>query len=268
MRAIGIKPWLAALALIAGSTACLGAAEPGILQPVTEYGGQVANLFWLVLAICGAVFCLVAAIMVTVFFRFRARKGRTEGGMVRGSMVLEMIWTAVPLALMVYLAWVSVDLVNLQLRPPARTLIVQVVAYQFGWDYEYFESVPNGTGSDLVTVRNICGNPAAMVTIRKLGVSSTNDFALPLGVPVRFLVSSRDVIHSFWIPDFLIKRDTVPGLVADMWMTPNRLGDFRVVCAALCGPAHSAMTGTVHVMDAAAFSAWMAAHAIPKEKPQ
>ena len=262
MNPIKLFRWLLLIGLTACCAAVLGATGNAVTNPVSDYGTQLSGLFWLVMAICGAFFALVITIMAIVFFRFRAKRAEAEGKAVHGNVKLEILWTAVPLALMVWLAFVSADLVNYQLRPPPSTLIVKVVAYQFGWDYEYYQSVPNGTGADLMTIKNICGNPASMVTIRKLNIKSTNDFTLPVNTPVRFLVSSRDVIHSFWIPDFLIKRDTVPGLVADLWLTPDTLGDFRVVCAALCGPDHAVMTGTMRVVSAEAFAAWSAEHAV------
>ncbi|NNM68128.1 MAG: cytochrome c oxidase subunit II [Spirochaetales bacterium] len=231
-----------------------------LVHPVSAYSGSIDAILWVTIAISIVFFALVVGIMAFVFFRFRAKKAGEEGVRIHGNVPLEIVWTVVPAIILVALSIWAVDVFNVELNPPESTLIVKVTAYQFGFDFSYYESSPNFQGAQTVTVHNICGNPAAFVKIRSLGVKTHGHFEIPQGVPVRFLVTSKDVIHSFWVPAFMIKRDTVPGLSSDMWLTPTTVGTYPVKCAVLCGPGHDGMRATLKVVPKAEFSSWLAAH--------
>jgi len=243
------------IVLVCGSSL---SAEPFFLPTSGgQYAEQVDNLFYIMLWIVGFFFVLVVGLLVFFIIRFRAKKPNEEGKNIHGHSVLEFVWTIIPFGIMVYLAIISTTLIDEQLNPPPKTLIVEVIGRQFGWDFNYYESEPNGTQADTKLVSAICGNPASFVRIRTLGVSSKEEITLPKGRPVRFLVSSKDVIHSFWIPEFRIKRDTVPGRVSDMWFTPDKVGTFTAHCAELCGLEHSTMNAKIKIVDSAEFDTWL-----------
>lgn len=235
------------------------AASDYLAHPVSDYGENVTNLLFLLLTIAGAVFFLIVGIMAIILIRFRAKKPGEEGVRTHGHTVLEIVWTVVPFVIVFILAGMSVNLTLVQAKPPADALIVKVIGYQFGWDFEYYQTTSNTQGADVTTVKNICGNPAFMVTIKNLHVKTTTEFQIPQGVPVRFLVTSKDVVHSFWVPDFMIKKDTLPQYVADFWLTPRLVGEYPVVCAALCGSDHATMTGKVKIVPKNDFDTWLAA---------
>ena len=243
------------MVVISGLTGLWGDAL--IPNGASGYSRDVGNLFYLVLGIAGFFFVLVIGLLTVFIVRYRATKSRVEGEAIHGNTPLEIVWTVIPFIIMIVLAILSTELVTRQWKAPANTLIVKVTAFQYGWKFEYFQSSPNGTGADTTMVGNICGDPKAFVKIRNLGVKTSTVLYLPSGENVRFLVTSLDVIHSFWVPDFLIKRDTVPGLMVDMWFMPDRVGNFPLRCAELCGPDHSIMTGEVRVIPQLEFTAWL-----------
>lgn len=234
-------------------------ADAFIAQPASDYGLKIADLSYVMMALCIGFFVLVVGVIAYSLWKFRAKGPNEEGVAIHGHTGLEIVWTVIPALIMIALGVVSTVLVIDQLNPPKKTLLVKVTGYQFGWDFEYYESDASATGADYQTVRNICGNPAVMVKIKSLHVKSVDQFTIPKDTDIRFLTASKDVIHSFWIPEFLIKRDMVPGLVADFWVHPIRAGEFTAKCAALCGANHGIMVAKVNVVEPAQFQSWLTA---------
>ncbi len=139
------------------------------------------------------------------------------------------MWTAIPLAIVVALG-IYGAIVFHELTSPvhgAQELEVRVTALQWGWEYEY---------------------PALGIRTRELW--------LPAGQPVVARLYSRDVIHSFWVPEFRVKMDAVPGMETVLRFTPVQVGEYRLLCAELCGIAHAYMVGRVAVVEPAQFEAW------------
>jgi cytochrome c oxidase subunit II len=163
-------------------------------------------------------------------WRFRARPGDTgDGAPIHGNTRLEVIWVTVPFILVTGLAiygWVVLN--DIEAKEP-NELTVNVTGQQFTWSFEY----PNEK------------------------VKST-DLVLPLDRPVHFRIKTKDVIHSFWVPQFRLKSDAVPGITTTIRLTPDRLGNYEVVCAELCGIGHATMRNRVRVVRTAAFEDWLA----------
>ena len=183
-----------------------------------------------VLLICSVpVFVLVMTIAVYSVVRFRAKPGdMRDGASIHGNTRLEVIWVTVPFlmvtALSIY-AWVVLD--DIEAKQP-NELVVNVVAQQFTWTFEYPSEEVNST-----------------------------ELVLPEDRPVDFRIRTRDVIHSFWVPEFRLKSDAVPGLTTKIRLTPNRLGRYQVVCAELCGIGHSTMRQNVRVIPEGEFDSWL-----------
>lgn len=228
-----------------------------IANPASSYGTKIADLSYVMGALCVVFFLLVVGIIAYCLWKFRATGPKQEGVAIHGHTGLEIIWTVVPAVIMIALGVVSTVLVFDQLNPPKKSLLVKVTGFQFGWKFDYYEADASAEGADVETVRNICGNPAVMVKIKKLNVSTQDQLTIPKDTDIRFLTTSNDVIHSFWIPEFLIKRDMVPGLVADIWVRPSRTGEFTAKCAALCGANHGIMTAKVSVVEPSEFQTWL-----------
>ena len=183
-----------------------------------------------VLLICSVpVFVLVMTIAIYSVWRFRALPGdMRDGPSIHGNTRLEVIWVTVPFlmvtALAVY-AWIVLD--DIEAAQP-NELPVNVTAQQFTWTFAY-------PGEE---------------------VQST-ELVLPEDRPVDFRIRTRDVIHSFWVPEFRLKSDAVPGLTTKIRLTPNLIGRYQVVCAELCGIGHSTMRQNVRVIPEGEFDSWL-----------
>jgi cytochrome c oxidase subunit II len=183
-----------------------------------------------VLLICSVpVFVLVMTIAIYSVVRFRALPGdMRDGPSIHGNTRLEVIWVTIPFlmvtALAIY-AWIVLD--DIEAAQP-NELPVNVTARQFTWSFAY-------PGEE---------------------VQST-ELVLPEDRPVEFRIKTNDVIHSFWVPEFRLKSDAVPGLTTKIRLTPDRVGRYQVVCAELCGIGHATMRQNVRVVPEAEFDDWL-----------
>jgi cytochrome c oxidase subunit II len=183
-----------------------------------------------VLLICSVpVFVLVMTIAIYSVIRFRAKPGDlSDGPSIHGNTRLEVIWVTVPFLMVTALAayaWIVLD--DIEASQP-NELVVNVTGRQFTWSFEY---------------------PAREV--------SSTELVLPEGRPVDFRIRTQDVIHSFWVPEFRLKSDAVPGLTTKIRLTPDRIGRYQVVCAELCGIGHSTMRQNVRVVEESEFDDWL-----------
>jgi len=183
----------------------------GLLHGASSDAPRTDLLFTAMLLLCGVV--ALAVFVLLVLFCWRYRSGRpAERGVVTRKLGLELGWTLVPLAIFVALfVWAGHDFVQLY-DAPAQALPVYVVAKQWMWKLQH---------------RN--------------GRREINELHVPLGEPVRLVMTSQDAIHSFSVPAFRLKQDVVPGRYTGLWFTPTRLGEFHLFCAEYCGTDHSQM---------------------------
>jgi cytochrome c oxidase subunit II len=199
----------------------------------TTHADDIDRLYDVLMIVSVPIFVLVMSVAIYSVIRFRARPGDMgDGAPIHGNARLEVIWVLIPFFIVTGLAiysWIVLD--DIEAKQPGE-LRVHVFGQQFAWSYEY-------RGPDGKPVRS-------------------NELYLPVDKPVRFDISSRDVIHSFWIPNFRLKSDAVPGITTKWRATPNKIGDNDIVCAELCGLGHSAMRATAHVVSQEDFDKWLA----------
>lgn len=199
-----------------------------------EEAGKIDTLYDVLLVASVPVFVLVMTVAIYCVWKFRVRPGETrDGAPIHGNTLLEAVWVTIPFLMVSGLAiyaWVVLD--DIEAAKP-RALSVQVTGQQFAWSFE----VPRQPGV-----------PQAI---------QTTDLHLPKGRQVHFEIESRDVIHSFWVPDFRLKKDAVPGITTDIRLTPSREGSYQVVCAELCGLGHSTMRQIVRVVPPAEWERWV-----------
>lgn len=192
------------------------------------------DTFWDVLLIVSIpIFVIVTGVMLFSVWRWRQRPGEEDldGPPMHGNAKLEVIWTAIPTVIIAALcAYAVVILLDIQAAPAKGTRVVNVQGVQFAWS---FETEENG---------------------RKI---KTNSLVVPAGEPVTFKIHSNDVIHSFWVPEWRLKVDAVPGITTSYSLTPTRVGTFDVVCAELCGLGHAYMRQTVTVLPKNEYAAWV-----------
>src|SRR5213594_593963 len=166
--------------------------------------------------------------MICIFaLRYRQRKGR-EAEQVEGSTILELTWSAIPLAIFLFIfAW-GVVVYFKERTPPRGATQIYVVAKQWMWKLQHTE-----------------------------GQREINELHVPVGRDTKLIMTSQDVIHSFYVPAFRVKMDVVPGRYTTMWFRPTRAGTYHLFCAQYCGTMHSGMIGEVIVMEPADYQAWM-----------
>jgi cytochrome c oxidase subunit 2 len=225
---------LAGLCLLAVGGAAAG--NGGIAPPrsATESGSSINTLYWMIIGVTGLVFILVEAALILFLVRYRKRPGAPdgeEGPQVHGNTRLELIWTVIPVLILIGIMAVTIIKVpSVNATPPAGSdpLVVRVDAHMFYWEYTY----PNG-------------------------VVQVDELRLPVDRPVRLELRSSDVIHSWWVNELTGKRDAIPGRTNTLDFTVREAGTFTGQCAEFCGVQHAVMRTTVEAVPQAEFDAWL-----------
>jgi cytochrome c oxidase subunit 2 len=198
----------------------------------SKSASDIDTLYDVLLIVSVPIFVLVMTVAIYSVIRFRARPGDTGDGVpIHGNARLEVVWVVIPFLLVSILAgyaWITLN--NIE-EKQKNEMVVNVTGQQFIWSYRY--KAPNGKA-----------------------VQATQ-LTLPVNRPVKFEIHTKDVIHSFWVPQFRLKQDAVPGITTSWRATPTKTGTFEVVCTELCGVGHSLMRGLVHVVPAQQFTAWL-----------
>jgi len=218
------------------------ASTPGVRvwlpEGITTTAPMIDRLFYLILGITGFVFLLVQATLVWFLIRYRQRPGR-PAAYTHGNLLVEVIWTAIPALILIFLATRSQSLwAQMRGTPPLPDLEVEITAEQFAWNVRY--AGPDGvlnTADDITTI---------------------NQLHLPVHQTIFIRLKSKDVIHSFFVPQFRMKQDAVPGLTSRIWISATKTGNFEIACAELCGLGHYRMRGFLTIEPPAAFQAWLA----------
>jgi len=210
---------------------------PWLPENVSSYGGDVDALFRLIFWITTIVFVLVQTTLIAFLVLYRHRPGR-KVTYTHGNNTLEIAWTIAPSIILVILALMSRTVWNeIRGTMPPVDYEVAVMAKQFNWDFVY--PGPDGqfnTADDL-----------------KL----ENDLNVPVDKVIRVRLSSRDVIHSFFVPVFRLKQDTLPGREINVWFKATKPGHYEIPCAELCGFGHSGMKGWLTVRSQADYDHWV-----------
>jgi cytochrome c oxidase subunit 2 len=197
-------------------------------EQASSIAGEVDLLTLFLLGV--SLFFALSILVLIVFFtvRYRRRSEQEVPPKVETSRTLEVIWTLIPLALVTIMFFWGAGLYFRQRIPPKGATVVYVTAKQWMWKFQH----PNGK-------REI------------------NDLHIPVGKPIRLIIASEDVIHSFSVPAFRIKQDVLPGRYTTTWFRATRPGRYQLFCAEYCGTQHSGMIGEIVVMEPAAYQAWL-----------
>jgi cytochrome c oxidase subunit 2 len=195
--------------------------------------GRIHTLYDVLLVASVPIFVLVETVVLFSVWKFRMRPGDElkDGPPIHGNTRLEVVWTAVPAVLIVALCTYAYTVLRQNEATKSDALSVTVTARQFAFQFSY----PQSSGKTVVS-------PVLY---------------LPEGRPVYFKLRSYDVIHSFFVPDFSVKLDAVPGITTTVRATPNHTGSYPVECTELCGAGHSLMRATVRVVSPRAFQTWL-----------
>jgi cytochrome c oxidase subunit 2 len=202
---------------------------PWLPTPASEQADRVDFVFWFVSVISIVIFALVASVILYAVVRFRARPDDdSDGQPIHGHTTLEIVWTAIPAALVTAISIVSAVALARNDHLPKKHLLVRVTAQQFAWTFEY----------------------------PTLGGITSPTLYLPVHEAAELKMHSLDIIHSFWVPEFRQKQDTVPGIETRVVITPKRIGTYPVICTELCGEGHAVMRSQAKVVSAADFARW------------
>ncbi|MBK5264544.1 MAG: cytochrome c oxidase subunit II [Alphaproteobacteria bacterium] len=200
-----------------------------------------------------AISVFVLGLLIWVMFRYR-RSANPVPSKTSHNTLIEVIWTLVPVLILVGIAIPSIDLLARQYKPaPADALTVKVTGYQWYWGYEY----PDNGVAEIIS--NMLPNEEA----RKRGepelLGADNRLVLPVGRPIKLLITGADVIHSFSVPAFWVKEDAVPGRINEKSFTIDKPGIYYGQCSELCGARHGFMPIAVEALPPAEFDAWVLA---------
>jgi cytochrome c oxidase subunit II len=222
-------------------------------ENVSTFGRDIDWLFHLIYAITAITGILVFVTLIAFLVMYRDRPGR-RARYTHGNTTLEIVWTVIPALILVVLTFLSVPAWSkIKMTQPPTDMIVQVTAKQFNWQVAY----PGPDG--------------------KLGteddVHLLDELHVPVNKPIRVVLKSQDVIHSFFVPSFRIKQDAVPGREIIAWFDATKPGKYEWPCAELCGFGHSGMRGWVYVHSTEDYAKWAAenlkpAAATQEEKPK
>jgi cytochrome c oxidase subunit 2 len=221
---------LLGIGIVAGGIAtAVAVLLPWLPEDASRERGRIDFVFWFTIGICIMIFALVVAVLLYSILNFRAAPDDdSDGPPIHGHTGLEIMWTAVPTLLVTAIAVVSAIVLAKDDAQGANPLRVNVFAQQFFWSYRY-----PGYGN-----------------------KESDVLRLPVNRSVVLRMTAKDVIHSFWVPEFRQKQDIVPGIHPTLHITPNRVGTYPVICTELCGLGHALMRSRVIVMQPDAFEQW------------
>jgi cytochrome c oxidase subunit 2 len=203
---------------------------------VTEQGRAVQDAYDLFLYIGAVVFAVVSGLVIWSVIRYR-RRGDELPEQTHGNNTLELLWTLIPTLIVLGLFWVTLQTQDKVLVPASRSaLSVDVTAFQWSWRFRYEE-----TGAEVVG-----------------GAGNVPELVVPVGQPVRIKLRTADVVHSFYVPQTLFKRQAIPGITNEFDLTFEKVGIYHGQCAQFCGLAHPAMVFRVRVVNQGEFQSWMA----------
>jgi cytochrome c oxidase subunit 2 len=252
-----------ALLLLAGSFDALAEVRERNLywapEAATVGAKKVDTLLNFIFYLTAAVFVLTQSVYIYYLVKYRKRPG-SKAYYSHGNNKLEIIWTAIPTAIFLGLVIYSNRLwAELHSPPPEGAVKVDVVSYQFGWDMRYAGA--DGQLGKVDVHSYSVDNKFGLVPDDAAGDDdfASTELVIPVNKPVHIYLHSRDVIHSFYVPQFRLYQAAVPGrTIAWVWFEPTRTGNFELACSQICGSGHYNMKAPIRVVSQEEFEKWQA----------
>jgi cytochrome c oxidase subunit II len=199
-----------------------------IPEQASTLAPKVDQLYWFITGVT-AFFGIVVCILVIYFaVKYRTDNPMAIGAPITGSIPLELAWSVIPFLISVVIfVWAAQVFFDIY-RPPDQALEIYSTGKRWMWKFQHLD-----------------------------GKAEINELHVPVGRPVKVTFTSEDVLHSLFFPSFRVKADAIPGRYSSVWFNATKVGDYHIFCAEYCGTRHSGMIGTVHVMEPAAYQAWL-----------
>ena len=243
--------------LMGGMSSALAEYKLNFQEPVTAVGQEIYDLHMLVFWICVAIGIVVFSMMIYSIINHRKSKGAVASDFHESSTV-EILWTIIPFAILIAVA-VPATSTLLKIEDTSDAdITIKVTGLQWKWKYDYGDGV--SYISSLRADHNKARKRDSGVDVTKIEnylLEVDNELVIPVNKKVRFLITSDDVIHSFWVPAFAVKKDAIPGYVNETWTMSEKTGVFRGQCAELCGQDHAFMPIIVRVVSEADYKTWL-----------
>jgi len=206
-------------------------------QQASTVAADTDNLFFFIYWLSIVFFALIVGAMVLFVVKFRRKKNVPEtSSAIEGNTKLEVAWAVIPGILLIaifvwgFRGWIALAV------PPGEAIEIQVRAKKWLWSFDY----------------------------RGTNINGVDEITVPVDTPVKLIMSSEDVIHSFFVPAFRVKKDIVPNRYSVLWFTPTKLGEFDVLCTEYCGNGHSRMLSKVTVVTRDEYDKWMTRGGLPE----
>ena len=255
------KLWLAsagtACALL--STHLQAAWDLNMPRGVTEISRETYSLHMMILWACVIIGVLVFAVMFWSIIYHRKSKGAVSATF-HENIKVEIIWTIIPFAILVGMAIPATRVLTEIYDSSESEVDIQVIGYQWRWEYKY---LPSSADEEPVSFFSVMSTPREQINNEvpkdeHYLLDVDNPVVIPINKKVRFLFTSNDVIHAWWVPEFAVKKDAIPGFINESWTIVEEPGIYRGQCAELCGIDHGFMPIVVHAVEQEEYDAWYA----------
>src|SRR5262245_60616706 len=203
-------------------------------EQASSLARNVDNFYFFMLAVTAFFTIAISSAVVYFAVKYRRRRADERPGEIEGSLALELTWSIIPFLITVVMFVWATALFFAQVRVPDDAIQIDVVGKRWMWKLQHMT-----------------------------GQREINELHVPLGKPVRLHLTSEDVIHSFYVPAFRMKKDAVPGMYTDTWFRATKPGKYHIFCAEYCGTQHSKMIGWVYVMEPAEYQQWLSGGPAP-----
>ncbi len=253
-------------AVLAGLVATLPAwgyqnqSSYNMTQGVTPVAHEVYALHMIIFWVCVAIAVVVFGAMIYSLIAFRRSNGAVADRTLTHSTKVEIIWTTIPVFILIAMAIPAAKTLIMMEDTRNSEMSIKITGHQWQWQYEYLgegvmfysrlsqnsnEARQRGSGIDPATVKDYL-------------LSVDHPLVVPVDTKIRVLITGNDVIHAWWVPDFAIKKDAIPGFVNESWFKAEKVGHYLGQCAELCGRDHGFMPINVDVLSKEDYAKWLA----------
>jgi cytochrome c oxidase subunit 2 len=247
-----------ALAMLAVLLPALGLAQQMNMSPgVTSISRETYGLHMTIIWVCVVIGVIVYGVLIYSLIKYRKSKGAVPATFHHSTKV-EIVWTLIPFIILIAMAVPATKVLTQIYDTSEAKLDILITGYQWRWQYRYLteEGEEVAFFSNLATPQEQIDNQVEKGEHYLLEVDEP--LVIPVNTKVRLLMTSADVIHSWWVPAFSVKKDAIPGFVNESWVNVEKPGIYRGQCTELCGQLHGFMPVVVKVVEQAEFDAWMA----------